>query len=138
MLAPGSGGVEKCWPQDSWLALAHRVITQGHELQVVVGPVEIERNDPRAWSWPSDTHFVVAQEPVRLAKALESARAFVGNDSGTTHLAAMLAVPTVAIFVATDPSVWAPVGTHVQVVGGAGQLPGIDEVAISAALAWGG
>jgi len=138
VLAPGSGGVEKCWPPDSWLALAHRVIAQGHELQVVVGPVEVERNDPRAWSWPSDTHFVVEQEPVRLAKALESARAFVGNDSGTTHLAAMLAVPTVAIFVTTDPSVWAPVGTHVQVVGGVGQLPDIDEVAISAALAWGG
>lgn len=138
VVAPGSGGVEKCWPAEHWLALAHRFHAQGYDLQVVIGPVEIERDDPRAWSWPSNTNFVVEQEPVRLAKVLEGARAFVGNDSGTTHLAAMLAVPTVAIFVATDASVWAPVGAHVQVAGNVGQLPSVNEVAKSAALAWGG
>ncbi|MGK0351764.1 MAG: ADP-heptose:LPS heptosyltransferase [Planctomycetota bacterium] len=138
VFAPGSGGAEKCWPQEYWLALAQRLHGQGHELQVVIGPVEMERDDPRVWSWPSDTTFVVEQEPVQLAKVLESARAFIGNDSGTTHLAAMLALPTVAIFVATDASVWAPVGDHVQVVGSVGHLPNVDTVANAAALAWGG
>ena len=137
VFAPGSGGAEKCWPREHWLAFAHRVHNHGHELQVVIGPVELERDDPRAWPWPSATQFVIEEQPTRLAKVLERARVFVGNDSGPTHLAAMLGVPTVAVFVATDASVWAPVGAHVRVVGDAGQLPPVDAVANSAALAWG-
>jgi hypothetical protein len=44
---------------------------------------------------------------------------YVGNDSGTTHLAALLAVPTVALFGPTDPERWAPRGSHVAVLRGA-------------------
>lgn len=135
VVAPGSGAADKCWPKEHWLALAHRLASSGHALEVVVGPVEIERGDPRTWPWPDDSEhavtFVVEQQPVQLAKRLESSRAFVGNDSGTTHLAAMLGVPTVAVFVATDPTVWAPVGAHVSVVGAASGLPNVDDVASS-------
>lgn len=138
VVAPGSGGAEKCWPKEHWLALAARFAADGCELEVVVGPVEIERADPREWPWPDGTRFVVEQEPWKLAKHLEGARAFVGNDSGTTHLAAMLAVPTVAVFLATDASVWAPVGANVHVVGDGGQLPTVDDVERSARLAWRG
>ncbi|MEZ6038658.1 MAG: glycosyltransferase family 9 protein [Planctomycetota bacterium] len=46
------------------------------------------------------------------------------------HLAAMLGVPTVALFVATDPTVWAPVGLQVRVLSGAaGASPTVDEAA---------
>lgn len=53
-------------------------------------------------------------------------RGFVGNDSGPTHLAAMLGVPTVAVFGPTDPSARVPVGQHVRVVGGSGRA--LDDV----------
>jgi ADP-heptose:LPS heptosyltransferase len=53
---------------------------------------------------------------VALAQGLATARAFAGNDSGTTHLAAALRVPTVAIFGPGEPRVFAPVGDHVRVV----------------------
>ena len=36
VVAPGSGGVEKCWPAEHWLALAHRFHAQGYDLQVVI------------------------------------------------------------------------------------------------------
>jgi ADP-heptose:LPS heptosyltransferase len=48
---------------------------------------------------------------------LSLARAAVGNDSGPTHLAAVVGCPTVALFGPTDPAVWAPVGSHVRIVG---------------------
>lgn len=137
--APGSGGAHKCWPKEHWLALAHRLASTGSDLAVIVGPVEIDGEDPRTWPWPGDrTAFVVEEEPLRLAKRLESARVFVGNDSGTTHLAAMLGVPTVAMFVATDPTVWAPVGDHVHTIGAAGELPSVDDVErlLGDALRW--
>ena len=51
-----------------------------------------------------------------LARFLAGARAYVGNDSGITHLAAALGVPTVALFGPTDHRVWAPRGRAVRVV----------------------
>ena len=51
-----------------------------------------------------------------------------GNDSGVTHLAAALGRPTTAVFVATDPAVWAPVGAHVRVVGDGRSAPSVEAV----------
>ncbi|MCB9884882.1 MAG: hypothetical protein H6838_05280 [Planctomycetes bacterium] len=103
------------------------------ELRVVLGPVELERDDPRGWPWPVPVSFLVGRTPLQLADDLAAADAFVGNDSGATHLAAMLGVPTVAVFGPTDPEVWAPVGPHVRVVGG--DMLSFPEVgAVAAAL----
>ena len=51
-----------------------------------------------------------------LAAILRSARLFLGNDSGPTHLAAQLGVRTVAFFGPTDPGLWAPIGPGASVV----------------------
>jgi ADP-heptose:LPS heptosyltransferase len=51
-----------------------------------------------------------------LAKRLASARVFVGNDSGISHLAAAVGTPVVALFGPTDPRVWAPRGPMVEVI----------------------
>ena len=49
--------------------------------------------------------------PLRvLAALLARAGAYVGNDSGVTHLAAASGAPTIALFGPTDPRVWAPLG----------------------------
>lgn len=130
VLAPGSGGRAKCWPRENWLQLGAQL---GGELRVVIGPVELERDDPRDWAWPLPVQFLVGRTPLQLAEELAAAGSFVGNDSGVTHLAAMLGVPTVAVFGPTDPQVWAPVGPHVRAVGGeALAFPSVVEV--SAAL----
>jgi len=121
VLAPGSGGRTKCWSRERWLELAQRLAAASATVGVVVGPVEQEVDDPQRWPWPVATTFLVDRSPVELAQALVNARGFVGNDSGPTHLAAMLGVPVVAVFGPTAPEVWAPVGSHVQVVGGDGR-----------------
>jgi hypothetical protein len=59
-----------------------------------------------------------------LACWLASARLFVGNDSGISHLAAAAGTPTLAIFTCTDPDVWAPRGAHVRVL----RAPGVAQV----------
>ncbi|MCR9247184.1 MAG: hypothetical protein NXI31_19300 [bacterium] len=115
-LAPGSGGRAKCAPRERWLALAGEQ-PEGRRVVVVVGPTEVERDDPRQWSWPREVDFFVGSVQ-RLAAQLPGAAEFWGNDSGPTHLAAMLGVPTTVFFTVTDPAVWAPVGPHVTVVDG--------------------
>ena len=51
-----------------------------------------------------------------LARFLAGARAYIGNDSGITHLAAAVGVPTVALFGPTDPMVWGPRGQAVRII----------------------
>lgn len=53
-----------------------------------------------------------------LARWLAGARLYIGNDSGITHLAAAVGTPVIAVFISTDPAVWAPRGPHVQVMRG--------------------
>ena len=60
--------------------------------------------------------FVRRADLASIAALIASCRAYVGNDSGVTHLAAALGVCVVAVFGATDPLVWGPLGTCVAVV----------------------
>jgi ADP-heptose:LPS heptosyltransferase len=52
-----------------------------------------------------------------LSKELNTSKAFVGNDSGVSHLSAFLGLPTVVLFGPSDPKRWAPVGVDVRIVG---------------------
>jgi len=133
MLAPGSGSPGKCWPRARWLELAAHLAAAAPPA-VVVGPAEQQRDDPRRWPWPAGTSFVAEASCVDLALRLASARAFVGNDSGVTHLAAALLVPTVALFGPTAPAVWRPPSPSCTCVGsGTGAAP--PDVATAAVLA---
>ncbi len=70
-----------------------------------------------------------------LAAWLRSARLYIGNDSGISHLAAAAGARVLAIFGPTDPAVWAPRGDHVRVV--AGNLNEITVDQILSRLNWG-
>lgn len=135
VLAPGSGGRAKCWPRDRWLALSARLRGAGRDVAVLVGPVEAERDDPRGWAWPAGATFLADLALPAVAERLAAAAACVGNDSGTTHLAAMLGTPTVALFGPTDPRVWAPNGPRVAVLGGGDPAFAVGVDAAFAAVA---
>lgn len=59
-----------------------------------------------------------------LACWISTASVYIGNDSGISHLAAAVGTPVIAIFVCTDPRIWAPRGEHVIVL----ENPSVDEV----------
>lgn len=116
VLAPGSGAVAKCWPGPRWLELAARLHVQGWRIAVLVGPVERDRDDPRRWAWPVPVGFAEPRDAKALAHDLAAAFAFVGNDSGPTHLAAMLGGTTVALFGPSDVRVFGPIGPGVHLL----------------------
>ena len=122
VLAPGSGSRAKCWPRARWLETAAALGAAGDEVAVVIGPVEAERDDPRAWDWPVGVAFVAEPTPAGLAERLREAGRYLGNDSGTTSPRGL---PRRAddrrIFGPTDPAVWAPPGEHVRVVAARGR-----------------
>ncbi|MFH0789970.1 MAG: glycosyltransferase family 9 protein [Pseudomonadota bacterium] len=51
-----------------------------------------------------------------LAGVLSHCVGYLGNDSGVSHLAAALGVPTVNLFGPTDPAYWAPQGKDVTIL----------------------
>jgi len=51
-----------------------------------------------------------------LLALLRSAAAYIGNDSGVSHLAAWAGLPSVVIFGPTDPVRWRPRGHSVEIV----------------------
>ena len=51
-----------------------------------------------------------------LASFLSACGLFIGSDSGVSHLAALVRIPTLVIFGPTDPQVWAPRGPNVYII----------------------
>ena len=107
---PFSGSPRKNWPLENFHALAARI-----DLPVkwCAGPDE---NLDRA---------IRIENLYELACWLSTARVYVGNDSGISHLAAAVGSPVVAIFLTTDPKIWSPRGPHVIAL----ENPSIDDVA---------
>ena len=120
VIHPGSGSRDKCWPASRFAELARRLAGAGRSVRIVLGEVEAERMDPGEFGAFADAGASVERpgELVGLFDALRDASGYVGNDSGPTHLAGILGVPTVALFGPTDPKVWRPLGPTVHVVRG--------------------
>lgn len=117
LLHPGSGSPTKNWPLDRFARVAEALPrTLGATAVVVLGPAEGSREaEVRAAFGPLIP--VLLDVPLTaLAAIMRRARAYLGNDSGLTHLAGMLGVPTVALFGPTDPAMWAPLGPRVTVL----------------------
>lgn len=113
---PGSGGARKCWPAERVAALIDAL---GEPALMPWGPADDEpcrRVLERLRSRQALPARGLRLE--RTAALLSCCTAYVGNDSGLTHLAAALGLPVVAVFGPTDPAVWAPPGHRVQVVQG--------------------
>lgn len=58
--------------------------------------------------------LIVEPKAEELVGLVANARAYLGNDSGITHLAAMLRVPGLALFKSSDPSIWQPFGKEIR------------------------
>ena len=98
---PFSGTARKNWPLNKFREVAGALRMP---VEWTAGPDEVLREARR---------FETLRD---LADWLATARVYLGNDSGITHLAAALNVPTVALFGPTSPALWGPRGDHVRVL----------------------
>lgn len=115
---------DKLWPEAHWLELGRALRAQGLAAVLPGGsPHERERAARLAAALPD----AVAAPPMNLpdlAALLAGARAVVGVDTGLSHLAVALGVPTVALYTATDPGLTGVLGPGVhRNLGGKGQVP---------------
>lgn len=110
---PFASNVGKRWPLQSFREVATAL---PYSVKWLAGPEEVLDEAVRI------------ENLYDLACWLSRARLYIGNDSGISHLAAAVGVPTLAIFLTTDPSVWGPRGNHVRVL----ERPSVAEVIAAA------
>ncbi len=121
VIHPFSGSPKKNWPLDLYRDLAAGLQTRlNMPVKWCAGP----RADEALSENDSLDDAVRIADLYDLAAWLAAARVYIGNDSGITHLAAATGVPVVAIFLSTDPRVWAPRGERVIVL----ENPTVDQV----------
>lgn len=115
-LHPGSGGLAKRWPARSFAALASDLTAMSMRPLLVEGPQDGEVCAELLAASRGALPIARGQSVPALAALLRRCVAYVGNDSGVSHLAGMLGVPTLALFGPTDPELWTPLGSRVRVL----------------------
>ena len=133
---PGSGSERKNWPEQKWAALIERIIESSDvRLLLVGGEAEGDRLERLASRLPPDRVEVARNLPLtELGKRLMTCAAFVGHDSGITHLAAALGIPGMALWGETVREVWAPRNPNLEILAHEKGLSGLETEAVFAAL----
>lgn len=106
VLAPGASfGTSKCWPADSYGALADRFAGRGRRVILVGGPGEHSRIEAVYVSMKSKPIVLDGVLDLGSLKALiRAARLLIANDAGARHVAAAFDVPSVVFFGPTSVS----------------------------------
>ena len=115
VLVPGSKMSAKCWPEARFTELGQLLLQYIPDLKIaIVGGAEDAALGERLCTiLGNDNCFNFSGKLSVLGSAalLEHSTLFIGNDTGSMHLAAFVGVPCVAIFSSRDyPGRWAPFG----------------------------
>lgn len=117
LMHPGSGGIRKIWPLKHWWALINWLKEKnGRPILMTLGQAD---DALRHFASEAERMGVVVLDGLslaRLAALLSESRCYVGCDSGVSHLASMMGVPSLVVFGPTEPSVWGPQGSNVRIL----------------------
>lgn len=131
-LHPGSGSEKKNWPEEKWADLLEQLVnTTRHNLLLVGGEAEGERLQRLSAALPPERTRVAQSLPLsELAALLQSCSAFVGHDSGISHLASAVGLPGVVLWADTVEEVWRPPGEKILVLRHPEGLPNLPVKAV--------
>jgi len=112
---PGSGSPAKNWDPKKFARVADWS-SERCKILLISGPAQ-DGVEEVSGSMKKARPLVADNLPlIQLAAVLKASTAYLGNDSGITHLAASLGLPTVAIFGPTNPAIWGPRGPRVHII----------------------
>ncbi len=133
VLHPGSGSEKKNWPEEKWAdLLQHLIRSTPFHLLFVGGEAEGERLQRLAAALPPSRTRVAQSLPLPdLARVLQECAAFVGHDSGISHLCAALGLPGLILWGESVEEIWRPPHNRVVVLKSCNGLKaiGVGEVA---------
>ncbi len=129
VLLHASSGDYKLWDEQNWRSLIKALNAAGVKCVLPWGSAQERDRSVRIAANMEAASVPPALSLTELAGLVTGARAVVGVDTGLTHLAAALAVPTVGIFSATDPAATGIYGCAKAInLGGMGHAPTVEAV----------
>lgn len=132
---PGSGSGSKNWPAEHWLQLAGLLLDADANLHLAVVGGEADGEALRVLR-PLAAHPRVAfwenLALTDLAGRLAAVGVYAGHDTGISHLAAVVGVPSLLLFGPTEPGTWAPPHEHVRIL--RAPQTRLDELPVPAVL----
>jgi len=141
-LHPGSGSERKNWPEPLWAKLLANFFAlevnqpQPASLLLVGGEAEGERLERLSRPLPPGQFTLASNRPLtELAFLLRECAAFVGHDSGISHLAAALGLPVLCLWGETSASVWRPRNDRVRLLHSPSGLAGLTVKRVLGELA---
>lgn len=118
LLHPAAAFETKQWPVERFIQLVHLLAADGMRVIASAGPGE-EGLLEAMRKVPGDQLKILPPLPLSEFIALASmCRLYVGNDTGTTHIAAALGKPVVAVFGSSNADSWHPWGVPYRVLRG--------------------
>ncbi len=126
----GTSRDSKLWPTEHWIHLAK--LLRNQQLNLLLpwsNPAELARAELIA-SLLENAVVLPKLNISELAAVISQAKAAVGVDTGLSHLAAALNIPTIAIYTDTNPELTGVMGSKAPVInlGNIGEIPSVDSV----------
>ncbi|HBA84508.1 MAG TPA: hypothetical protein DCZ95_10480 [Verrucomicrobia bacterium] len=112
---PGSGSPKKNWPLDRFVDVARQLEAAGRSILFVAGEADSALRTALEAMKPAPALLAEATL-LETASVLANVQGYLGNDSGITHLASALGLPTVALFGPSNSSIWGPRGDKTVIV----------------------
>jgi heptosyltransferase-2 len=103
LIHSGAAQPVRVWPLAHYRKLAARLRAAKYEVQIVGDPDQRE-----AWCQADEPDVATPRNVTELMALIDRAGAFIGNDSGPGHLAAICGVPTFTVFGPQLPEWFAP------------------------------
>lgn len=111
-LLHGTSREDKKWPAEDWIGAA-RLLAERGTTPVTTWSNEREKTVAEAIAKAVPSTIVVSKSPLaEIAAILGRSTLVIGADTGLTHLAAAFGLPTVAVFLATEPGLTGPRGQY--------------------------
>ncbi len=122
---------DKLWDEQNWIALGKHLHHAGLNSVLPWGSTQEKTRSERLCAAIPDAVCAPRLNLNEAAALLGKARAVVGVDTGLSHLAAALDVPTVGIYTATDPGLTGLyAGARAVNLGGKAASPSVEAVIV--------
>jgi heptosyltransferase-3 len=113
----GANYEERSWPEERWFALAQGLNARGFDAVLTGGPEDAAATDALAAAWRSKgvrARSVAGTSWTETLVWLGHASGTISVNTGVMHVAAAVAVPTIALNGPTSGRRWGPVGVHTR------------------------
>ncbi len=118
---PGCSDGERRWPAASFASIINQLLHLQQPVLLLTGPDDAEQLQiirKHLFPVPKPGLLTILNNApiVEVARQIKKCKCYLGNDSGMTHLAGLLGVPTIALFLPDFVTTMHPLGPSVEII----------------------